>query len=72
MQRYSGQKTVSIIYDHHRNHNPSFIQQRRSFNNITIVPIEKRQRRLSFRVRYCELTFLYTNKYICTLLFFLS
>ncbi|CAH8455058.1 unnamed protein product [Schistosoma rodhaini] len=49
MQRYSGQKTVSIIYDHHRDHNPSFIQQRRSFNNITIVPIEKRQRRLSFR-----------------------
>ncbi|CAH8463634.1 unnamed protein product [Schistosoma haematobium] len=49
MRRYSGQKNVSIIYDLDRDHNPSFQQQRRSFNNITIVPVEERQRRLSFR-----------------------
>ncbi|CAH8462265.1 unnamed protein product [Schistosoma bovis] len=49
MRRYSGQKNVSIIYDLDRDHNPSFKQQRRSFNNITIVPVEERQRRLSFR-----------------------
>uniref|UniRef100_A0A095A1C5 Uncharacterized protein n=1 Tax=Schistosoma haematobium TaxID=6185 RepID=A0A095A1C5_SCHHA len=55
MRRYSGQKNVSIIYDLDRDHNPSFQQQRRSFNNITIVPVEERQRRLSFRIR-SELT----------------
>ncbi|CAI2724695.1 unnamed protein product [Schistosoma spindalis] len=49
MRLYSGQQSVSIIYDLHRDYYPSSIQQRRSFNNITIVPVEKRQRRLSFR-----------------------